>query len=52
MKRKIILLSRVLILIGLITSCSSNLSEKNIEMIIEDEKKYEKKSNIKLNFFD
>jgi len=30
----------------------SNLSEKNIEMIIEDEKKYEKKSNIKLNFFD
>ncbi|RPI63849.1 MAG: hypothetical protein EHM44_04295 [Ignavibacteriales bacterium] len=31
MKRKIILLSRVLILIGLITSCSSNLSEKNFD---------------------
>ena len=31
MKRKIILLSKVLILIGLITSCSSNLSEKNFD---------------------
>ncbi len=30
----------------------SLLSEKNIEMVIEDERKYEKKSNIKLNFFD
>lgn len=31
MKRKIILWSKVLILIGLITSCSSNLSEKNFD---------------------
>ena len=31
MKRKIILLSKVLILIGLLTSCSSNLSEKNFD---------------------
>lgn len=31
MKRKIILFSKVLILIGLITSCSSNLSEKNLD---------------------
>jgi hypothetical protein len=30
----------------------SLLNEKNVEMVIEDEKKYEKKSNIKLNFFD
>jgi len=31
MKRKIILLSKVLILIGLLTSCSSYLSEKNFD---------------------
>lgn len=35
MKRKIILLSKVLILIGLITSCSSNLSEKNLDELIK-----------------